>query len=170
MKKSKTVVKNLIKQVIIMDKKQTNRQVIILLVGEIVIAALTAIGAFVISLFTEYTFDLSAVTGAILGALVVVLNFAFLTLSVNRAVDSYLEARGSREMTEEEAERFTNENSMVIQNKIKLSFIIRTLSMLAALVIAFVTGWFNPLCTAIPMLMFRPLIYISETLKGKTEK
>lgn len=153
-----------------MDKKQTNHQVILLLIGEIVIAALTAIGAFVISLFTEYTFDLSAVTGAVLGALVVVLNFAFLTLSVNRAVDSYLEARGSREMTEEEAERFTNENSMVIQNKIKLSFIIRTLSMLAALVIAFVTGWFNPLCTAIPMLMFRPLIYISETLKGNTEK
>ncbi len=152
-----------------MNKKQSDRQVWLLLIGEIIIAALTVLGAFIVSLFTEYTFEISAVTGAFLGALVVVLNFMFLTLSVNRAVDGYLEARGSREMTEEEAELFTKENSMVIQNKIKISFIIRTVTMLASLVLAFITGWFNPLCTAIPMLMFRPLIYISETLKGKTE-
>lgn len=170
LKKNKAVVNFLTKQVIIMDKKQTNRQVLALLLGEIVVAVLTSVGAFVISLFTEYVFDLSVITGSVLGALVVVINFAFLTISVNRAVDSYLEARGSSEMTEEEAERFTNENSMVIQNKIKISFIIRTVTMLAALVLAFITGWFNPLSTAIPMLMFRPLIYICETLKGKTEK
>ena len=73
-------------------------------------------------------------------------------------------------MSEEEAERFTQENSMVIQNKIKTSFIIRTVSMLVTLVVAFVLNWFNPLTTVIPMLMFRPLIYISETIKGKNEK
>lgn len=153
-----------------MNNKNNYREVFLILLGESIVAALTVLCAFIISLFTEYEFNLSAVAGAVLGALVVVLNFLFLSISVNRAVAVYLEARGSREMSEEEAERFTQENSMVIQNKIKISFIIRTLTMLGTLILAFITGWFNPLCTAIPMLMFRPLIYISETIKGKGGK
>ncbi|MBQ7356869.1 MAG: hypothetical protein IJW66_05650, partial [Clostridia bacterium] len=100
---------------------------------------------------------------------VVVLNFLFLSLSVNRAVDSYLEARGSREMTDEEAEKFTAENSMAIQNKIKTSFIIRTVSMLLALVVAFLLEWFNPLCTAIPLLAFNPLLSIGEMMRRRRE-
>ncbi len=151
-----------------MNKKDSMKDVTMLAVGEALLAGLVVLGTFVISLFTDYIFDLSAMLGALLGALVTVLNFLFLTISVNRAVDSYLEVRGSREMTEEEAEKFTAENSMVIQNRIKTSFIIRTVSMLAALVVAFVTGLFDPICTAIPMLAFRPLIYILELLKRKT--
>ena len=150
-----------------MNDKQNYSEVMRLLVGEIVVSVLTVLGAFAISLFTDFVFDFKAITGVILGTAVTVLNFLFLSVSVNSAVKGYLEIRGSREMTDEEAERFTQENSMVIQNKIKTSFIIRTLTMLAALILAFLTGLFNPLCTAIPMLMFRPLIYISELLKGK---
>lgn len=150
-----------------MNDKQNYSEVMRLLVGEIVVSVLTVLGAFAISLFTDFDFDFKAITGVILGTAVTVLNFLFLSVSVNSAVKGYLEIRGSREMTDEEAERFTQENSMVIQNKIKTSFIIRTLTMLAALILAFLTGLFNPLCTAIPMLMFRPLIYISELLKGK---
>ena len=153
-----------------MIKKSKNREVVFLLMGEIVVSVLTVIGALIVSLFTDFVFDITVVTGVILGTAVTVLNFLFLSISVNRAVDSYLEIRGSREMSEEEAERFTQENSMVIQNKIKTSFIIRTVSMLVTLVVAFVLNWFNPLTTVIPMLMFRPLIYISETIKGKNEK
>ena len=150
-----------------MNDKQNYSEVMRLLVGEIVVSVLTVLGAFAVSLFTDFVFDFKAITGVILGTAVTVLNFLFLSVSVNSAVKGYLEIRGSREMTDEEAERFTQENSMVIQNKIKTSFIIRTLTMLAALILAFLTGLFNPLCTAIPMLMFRPLIYISELLKGK---
>lgn len=150
-----------------MNDKQNYSEVMRLLVGEIVVSVLTVLGAFAISLFTDFDFDFKAITGVILGTAVTVLNFLFLSISVNIAVKGYLEIRGSREMTDEEAERFAQENSMVIQNKIKTSFIIRTLTMLAALILAFLTGLFNPLCTAIPMLMFRPLIYISELLKGK---
>ena len=138
-----------------------------LIFGEAAVAVLTVAGAFLVSLFSEYVFVFSAVTGALLGALIVVLNFAFLSLSVNRAVDEYLAVRGSREMTDEEAERFTAENSMVIQNKIKTSYIIRTTTMLAALVIAFLTGWFNPLCTVIPFLAFKPILSIGEMLRKK---
>lgn len=150
-----------------MDKKENNRELRVLIFGEAAVAVLTVAGAFLVSLFSEYVFGFSAVTGALLGALVVVLNFAFLSLSVNRAVDEYLAVRGSREMTDEEAERFTAENSMVIQNKIKTSYIIRTTTMLAALVIAFLTGWFNPLCTVIPFLAFKPILSIGEILRKK---
>ena len=150
-----------------MDKKENNRELRVLIFGEAAVAVLTVAGAFLVSLFSEYVFVFSAVTGALLGALIVVLNFAFLSLSVNRAVDEYLAVRGSREMTDEEAERFTAENSMVIQNKIKTSYIIRTTTMLAALVIAFLTGWFNPLCTVIPFLAFKPILSIGEMLRKK---
>jgi hypothetical protein len=150
-----------------MDKKENNRELRVLIFGEAAVAVLTVAGAFLVSLFSEYVFGFSAVTGALLGALIVVLNFAFLSLSVNRAVDEYLAVRGSREMTEEEAERFTAENSMVIQNKIKTSYIIRTTTMLAALVIAFLTGWFNHLCTVIPFLAFKPILSIGEMLRKK---
>lgn len=153
-----------------MNKTNSSKEVLLLAVGEAIVSLLTVLGALAISLFTEFIFDFTVITGALLGSAVTVLNFLFLSLSVNRAVDLYLEARGSREMTEEEADAFTAENSMLIQNKIKTSFIIRTLSMVAALVVAFVTGLFNPLATAIPMLMFRPLLYVGEFIKGKAKK
>jgi cobalamin biosynthesis protein CobD/CbiB len=86
-----------------MDKKENNRELRVLIFGEAAVAVLTVAGAFLVSLFSEYVFGFSAVTGALLGALIVVLNFAFLSLSVNRAVDEYLAVRGSREMTDEEA-------------------------------------------------------------------
>ncbi len=153
-----------------MNKTNSSKEVLTLAAGELAVSLLTILGAFLVSLFTDFIFDFTVITGAILGSAVTVINFLFLSLSVNRAVDVYLEARGTREMTEEEAEKFTAENSMLIQNKIKTSFIIRTLSMVAALILAFVTGWFNPLSTAIPMLMFRPLLYVGEFTKGKAKK
>ena len=70
-------------------------------------------------------------------------------------------------MDEEEAQKFAEENSMPIQNAMKLSFIIRTVSMLAALVVAFILDWFNPIATAIPLLAYRPLLTLIETIKGK---
>ncbi len=154
-----------------MKKNSKYQEVVFLAVGEILVAALTVLGAFIVSLFTEYVFDFSAILGALLGAVVIIGNFLFLTISVNRAVDSYLEVRGSKEMTDEEAEKFTDENSMAIQNKIKTSYIVRTVTMLLTLVIAFVfLKVFNPICTAIPMLAFRPIIYATEIIKGKAEK
>ncbi len=153
-----------------MNKKESIKDTAFLAVGEAVVAGLVILGAFIISLFTEYAFDFTAPLGAALGALVAFANYLFLTISVNRAVDSYLKIRGSREMTDEEAEKFTAENSQIIQNKIKLSFIVRTASMLVILVIAFITGLFNPLCTVIPMFTSQPIVYLGEIIKGKTKK
>jgi uncharacterized membrane protein len=150
-----------------MDKKENNRELRVLIFGEAAVAVLTVAGAFLVSLFSEYVFGFSAVTGALLGALIVVLNFAFLSLSVNRAVDEYLAVRGSREMTDEEAEKFANENSMAIQNAIKTSFLIRTFTMIAALALAFITGVFDTIATVVPLLMYRPILSVSSLLKAK---
>ena len=152
-----------------MGKSKNNREMTVLLVGEAIVSVVTVALAFLVSLFSDFSFDYTVITGVLLGSAVIILNFLFLSISVNRAVDSYLEARGSREMTDEEAEKFTAENSMVIQNKIKTSFIIRTVTMLLALVAAFLLEWFNPLCTAIPMLAFRPILSLSETVRVKSD-
>ena len=75
------------------------------------------------------------------------------------------------EMTDEEAQAFTVKHSMEIQNAIKINYIIRTVSMLVTLVAAFIlTDWFSPIATAIPLLMFRPLLYVLELIKKKGEK
>lgn len=144
-------------------------EVATLAVGEIVVAALTALGFFLADKLFSTGFSYRVLTGALLGAAVTVLNFLFLTVSVNRAVDTYLEARGTREMSEEEAETFAKENSMAIQNTIKTSFIIRTVSILATLAVAFLLDWFNPLATVIPLLAFRPLLMLGENMRRKKD-
>lgn len=134
---------------------------------EILISILTIIGAAVLELLGLISFDYTIITGVLLGAVVCTLNYSFLTLAVDKAISNYMALRGEREMSEEEAEKFAQENSAPIQNAIKLSFIIRTASMLIALVVAFITKWFNPLATAIPLLAFRPLLSAIESAKAK---
>jgi uncharacterized membrane protein AbrB (regulator of aidB expression) len=73
-------------------------------------------------------------------------------------------------MSDEEAEKFAAEHAMPVQNAIKTSFIIRTVSMLAALVVAFLLDWFDPIATAVPLLAFQPLLTAIEIIKGKIKK
>lgn len=155
-----------------MKKSNTSiKETTILLVGEIAVSALV-IGGYAIAKFgLEQEVDmLRAIMGTILGTLVTVLNFFFLSLSVNRAIDRYVELRGNREMTEEEAAQFTAAHSMEIQNTVKTSFIIRTVTMLVALALAFISDWFAPLATAIPLLAFRPILTIGELIRKKSDK
>lgn len=149
------------------NKSASAKQIIALALGEIIISALVCLGYFIVSLATPYEFSYRVITGALLGSTVTVANFVFLTLSVNRAIDRYLALRGSREMDEEEAEKFASEHAMAVQNAATRSFIVRTVTMLAALVIAFMLEWFEPLATVIPLLMFRPILYILEATKKK---
>ena len=75
--------------------------------------------------------------------------------------------RGTAEMDDESAMQFATENMAPIQKTIALSFIIRTVSMLAALVIAFVLNWFAPIATLIPILAFRPILTVTNLLRSK---
>ena len=138
--------------------------------AELAVGALVVLLGFVLSLAKIITFDYRIITGALLGAVVMILNYTFLTISVDKAIQNFIALRGDKEMDDEEAERFAAENSMPIQNAIKTSYIIRTVTMLATLVVAFLLDWFNPLAAAIPLLAFRPLLTVIEMIKGKVAK
>lgn len=154
-----------------MEKKQSAiNEISIFALGELVVAALTVGGFLLLDGLGITEFDLTVIFGAALGFIVIVANYTMLALAVNRAVNNFMELRGKREMSDEEAEKFAAENSMPIQNAIKTSFIVRTVSMVATLIIAFLTSWFNPLATAIPMFAFRPLLTLIEGIRKKYDK
>lgn len=154
-----------------MNKKQSPiSEILLFTIGEIIVAALTIGVFFILSLADVTSFDGKVFLGATLGCAAIVINYTMLTVAVNRAVNDFLERRGSREMTDEEIAQFTKENSRSIQNAITFSMFIRTATLLAALLVAFLTGWFNPLATAIPMLAFRPIIAIIEVVRKKHDK
>ena len=147
------------------------KELIILAVGEAICALLTILVFLAVDLTNviDYTFSWSVVTGSILGAAVIILNFLFLSFAVNKAVDDYIALRGDKEMTDEEAEAFAAKNSGMIQNAVKKSFIIRTVSIAITLLVAFLTKWFNPLATVIPIISYQPILtwgsYITDASK-----
>ena len=134
------------------------------------VVVLIILGALLLDALGVYEFSHTVITGAILGGIVTLANYAFLTISVDREIAKFMAKRGEREMSEEEAEKFAAENSMPVQNAIKTSFIIRMASMTATLVVAFITDFFNPLATAIPLLAFRPLLTACELFRAKNNK
>ena len=144
------------------NKKSRYRDVLYLAIGEL-LAALAVAAVFLII----NRFDLKVLFGALLGAAVAVFNFLYLSYSVNRAVDKFMALRGEREMDEEEAEKFASEHVGEIQNAQKLSYIIRTFTMLGALVLAFLSGWFNVIATAVPLLLFQPILIASQNVARK---
>lgn len=141
-----------------------------MIIGEGLVMLAVILGAGVLDLLGIYKFDPRVGSGAFLGTVISCLNYIFLTLSVDRAINDYVALRGDKEMDEEEAEKFAKENSAPIQSAIKTSFVLRTFSMGAALIVAFLTKWFNPLATAIPMLAFRPLLTVANAVMSKNDK
>ena len=67
----------------------------------------------------------------------------------------------------EAAMRFVNEQTRRVQNISRISYIVRTLTVLGALVLALLSGWFNAIATCIPMLMLRPIIMLEGLLRRK---
>lgn len=115
-------------------------------------------------------FSYKVITGVALGSLVTVANFLILSISVNRAIDKYIEKRGEKEMDEEEAAKFAAENASAVQVAASGSYVARTLLMFGALIVAFLVKQFDVLATLIPLLAYRPIIFVSELLKKRKEK
>ena len=128
-----------------------------------IVASGAVIGGF--ALFGE--FENGVVWGAIIGSVATVVNYLVMSLSINSAIDRFLELRGEREMDEEEAERFAGEHTVKIQATVRLSYVIRMAFMIGALILALISGWFNPLATVIPLLLFKPILYAIELLGRK---
>jgi hypothetical protein len=132
-------------------------------IGEIVVALLVIAVYYALGIYLENViFTYKVITGAILGSAVMIVNYVALSFFVTRAADKIIELRGKGEMTEEEIEKFTKENTRKIQTTVQLSFFIRTFSMIGVLVIALISGHFDVIATAIPLVCFRPIISAGE--------
>lgn len=151
------------------NKKDTLRAnlepAMIMAIGELIV---TVVVVLVYLLIGKY--DYTVLLGALLGALVMVGNMLFLSISVNRAVNKYLALRGDKEMSDEEAEDFNKKYAVGVQNAMNISYIVRTLTLIASLVLAFALAGgkvFSPLPTAITLLMYRPIIYVGELIRTR---
>ncbi len=140
-------------------------EIFTLLIGEIIVSAIVCAVYLLIS-----RFDYKVITGVSLGTAVTVLNFLYLSITTTRAIDKFLMLKGDREMTEEEAAEFVLKHQGKIQNTIKLSYIIRTFTMLAALIVAFLVKHFAVVATLVPLLMFRPITIVAALIKRKVVK
>lgn len=133
-----------------------------LALGELVVALLVSCGFLI---FGEFGYQV--VIGALLGGAVTVINFLILSVAIDRAVNGYIKDRGDKEMDDEEAEEYAQKHGMAVQNAMTKSYMLRMFLMIAILVVAMITGWFSPLATVIPLLMYRPILYAVEFIKIK---
>lgn len=135
-----------------------------LALGEIAVAVLVSL-AFL--LFGKL--DVTVPLGALLGGAVTVVNFLILSVAINRAINGYITERGDAEMDEEQAEQYAKQHGTAVQNAMTKSYLLRMLLMIGALVLAMISGWFSPLATVIPLLMYRPILYLTEFIKIKVK-
>ena len=135
---------------------------IYLAIGEAIVSLLVLLVYIAIGKF-EWT----VITGAILGSLATIANFVILSIALNKALDKFIDKRGDKELTEEEAEAFAKANSIKVQNAVTKSYVFRTGLMMGSLVIAFITKWFNPIATLVPLAMYKPLLYVTQFVKQK---
>ena len=141
-----------------------------LALGELIVAVLVTVGFIIAKALGMDLAIYKAITGSLLGAAVTVLNFFILSVAINRAVTRYIENRGDKEMDDEEAEKYSKEHGMDVQNAMMKSYIFRMVMMLGSLALALLTGWFNVIATAIPLLAYRPVMYAVEFIKTKLGK
>lgn len=133
-----------------------------LALGEVLVA-LAVVGGFAI--FDKFSYKV--VTGAVIGGVVTVFNFLILSISVNRAIDKFINGRGTEEMSDEDAQAYVQKCGMSVQVAMVRSYVLRIILMIGVLAVAMISGWFSPLATVIPLLMYRPILYVVEFIKAK---
>lgn len=145
----------------------------IILVGEIIVSLVTA-GVYltVEAVSGNDAFTYKVITGLLLGTGVVLANYIFLSVSVNRAVNKVMAERPDREMTDEEIEEFAATHQNTIKNAATLSYVVRTVSMLVTFILVFTVlkEWFAVLATIIPLLAFRPILTVGEFIRRRRYK
>lgn len=144
------------------ENKQNYKSVLYLAIGELIVSLLIVLVYIALG-----QFNLTVITGALLGSAVTVFNFILLSVQVNKAIDEYITLRGDRDMTEEEAAEFSKRHGIKVQNAVTKSYVLRTGLMIGSLVVAFITKWFSPLATLIPLLLYKPLLYVVELINTK---
>ena len=140
--------------------KMPTYEIFALIIGEAIVSAIVGVIFLLIG-----KFELSVLLGSVLGSGVVIANFILLSVITNKVLDDIMKDRGESEMNEEEAAEFAAKHQHKLQNTIKLSYVARTLAMLITLVLAFLLqSVFNVISTLVPLLMFRPIITVSQLI------
>ena len=141
-------------------------ELLFLIIGEVAVSAVIALVYFIIDKFT-----LSVIFGALLGGAVTVINFLFLIITTNRAIDKTLLLRGDGEMSDEEAAEFAKKHRSGLAAAQKISYIVRMISVAATLVLALLLrDVFDVIATVVPLLMLRPMLTVSQLVKTKLGK
>lgn len=135
---------------------------VLMAIGEAAVAVVITLVYTAIGLF-----KLPVLFGAVLGGIVTVINFLILSHAVNKALNKFISLRGDGEMSEEESAQFAKKHSVAVQAAVAKSYLFRTGLMVGSLVLAFITGWFDPIATVIPLLLYKPLLYAIEFIKRK---
>ena len=136
-----------------------------ILIGEIAVSVIVALIYLLIDKFSY-----KVITGVCLGSAVTVINFLIFAIATTRAFDSAVAARGTKQMDDEEAEKFAETQKQQMNAAMKFSFILRNIFMLATLVVAFILDYFDVIATLIPLLMLRPIIMVEALIRDKFKK
>ena len=143
-----------------------------MIIGEAIVAGLVCLGFLIVHLLGY--FDIAEYykvpLGALLGSVVIIANHVWLVLSVDKQIKKFIDNRPSGEMSDEDIELYAKKQSTSIQNAMRVSFMIRTVSVMLTLIIAFLVDWFNPIATAIPMFAFRFILSVVDKLMKRHEK
>lgn len=135
-----------------------------LAIGELIVCALIV---FVYALIQK-TVRWQVPVSALIGSAVIVINFFFLARSTDKTFVAAMEARGDKEMNDEEIAAFTAKYQAEMTKKTQISFLIRIVSMAAACALTFI--FLEGIAAAIPLLMQRPLLYMNEFFRKKEDK
>ena len=145
-------------------KNPVTRETLRLAIGELIVSALVTLVYALIQKAVRWQVPVSA----LIGSAVMVANFFFLAKSTDNVFMLAMQARGDKEMDDEEVAKFTAEYQMKMAAKTQLSFIIRMISMAVTLAVTFI--FLEGIAAAIPLLMQRPLLYVGEFFRKKEDK
>jgi predicted histidine transporter YuiF (NhaC family) len=146
------------------EKNPVITETLRLAIGELIVSALVV---FVYALIQK-TVRWQVPVSALIGSAVMVLNFFFLARSTDKLFLAAMEARGNKEMDEEQIAAFAAEYQAKMATKTQISFLIRILTMAATIALTFI--FLEGIAAAIPLLMQRPLLYVNEFFRKKEDK
>ena len=146
------------------EKNPVVTETLRLAIGELIVSAIVV---FVYALIQK-TVRWQVPVSALIGSAVMVLNFFFLARSTDKLFLAAMEARGNKEMNEEQIAAFAAEYQAKMATKTQVSFLIRILSMAATVALTFI--FLEGIAAAIPLLMQRPLLYVTEFFRKKEDK
>ena len=138
------------------------RELLALVIGE---AAVSLIACAVYLAIDKFSYRVPL--GALLGSAVIIVNFLIMSLMTGRLLDEFMSERGDGVMSEEETDALVKTYQNRIQNQMKISYIVRSAVMILTLVLAFLIDAFDVIATLVPLLAFRPLLTVSELIKGR---